>query len=152
MSKKLSKSITVYFSYKQRKKEIPENIKNLKYLILDNYKKYDMEILFMIEFKKENFIPYDINLLLEYEKLELFNNIEKQKKLLKVVHNINQNKSFIGYSINFNNLDNIDLIYQKLDQQIEIFYKEIEEYNKYFKEENKCFFERALLELEIKDF
>lgn len=152
MSKKLSKSITVYFPYTQRKKEISENIKNLKYIILGNYKKYDMEILFMIEFKKENFIPYDINLLLEYEKLELFNNIERQKKLLKVVNNINQNKFFIGYRINFNNLDNIDLIYQKLDQQIEIFYKEIEEYNKYFKEENKCFFERSLLELQMKDF
>lgn len=127
------------------------------------YKKEDTELLLTIEIKDEDFIPYDINLLNEKEKNNLFEKITNDKNKLfnqknkglfsfEVVYEQKEYKLCITSNFNLNASDPVDFIYLTMEQKIEELYNEIIEIYKYFKEQNKTFFERPLLEIEIKYF
>lgn len=141
-----------------------ENKYNIKLSISKStYKKEDTEILLLIEFKKEDCIPYDINLLSKEEKENLFAKINNDRETLfkqknkglfsfNLLYNQKEDKLFFRSNFNFNRNEEIDSIYINMDKKIEEFYNEIIEIYESFKKENKCFFERALLEIELQDF
>ncbi len=117
------------------------------------------KILIMIEFNEKNCIPYDINLLNEEEKLNVLNKLNNIKEGLfikslpcKLIYEKSEDKIFFKEDFIVNFEDDIESIYKNMEDKIENFYNQLLEIYEPFKEENKCFFERALIELEMKDF
>lgn len=120
---------------------------NKNILIYLSQTHFETEILCLIEFNIQDTYPYDIDLLNTIEKSSLKENMSTFLYKCKEM----ENKQYFKKILNIKEED-ICNIYQKIDIQIEKFKKESEEEIITLKENNKKYFERALLELELKEF
>ncbi len=119
-----------------------------KDILINLTRTYKPTILFFVELNVNDIIPYDINLLNDIEKSKL------QKNILPCLYkceDLNENRYF-KKKLDIENKDDLSIIYQKIAIQIDNFKKEIQEENIKLKEDNKKYFERALVELELKEF
>lgn len=118
-----------------------------KDILLHLTRTYQSEILCFIEFNTEECIPYNINLLNNTEIFEL------RMHILPYVSNCItiDGKRYYGKKINIER-EKLNIIYQKIETQIKDFYSEVNGIKNQLFEDNKKYFERALLELELKEF
>ena len=120
-------------------------------LIFNIYRDFDKsEISIYFDFNRDYVYPYDLNLLNSEEKKELNKNIENKLFINNQSCYIYENYGKI-YSeeiiFNFNNIN-----YHILSERINQYYEKINQVLTLIKEDNKKFFERSLLELELKNF
>lgn len=104
--------------------------------------------IFYIEFNMSHCIPYDINLLTEDEKKSLESNCINY---LYLFENIN-GKMYLKFNFLINENEDLSVIYEKIEEQIKYFERKKEDIKFKLTEENKKYFERALLLLEIQGF
>lgn len=117
------------------------------------YSEYNIYI--QLEFKEEFLIPYSTDLLNNKEKNNLNNELLKQKNILEYEYGLIQIQKVLYFEMK------LDILYSKKDyeyinleikKEINKVHKEyIDKINK-FKNENKIFFNRALLKLEVDNF
>ncbi len=108
---------------------------------------FEKKILCNIKFNIDECIPYNQLILNSEEREKLQRNILFTPKLIVEKREIYSKKKLI-----ISEKDNINVIYQKIEQQIKDFYSEVNKIKMQLFEDNKKFFERALLELELKEF
>lgn len=143
-------------------------IKNIKrdYLLLNENKECNImlelchvyseyNIYIQLEFKEEFLIPYSMDLLNKDEKYNLNNEILKQKNILEYEYGLIQIQKVLYFEIK------LDILYSKknsvyisteIQKQINNVYKEYMNKLNKFKNENKIFFNRGLLKLEVDNF
>lgn len=119
-----------------------------KDILLYLTKTYDPQILCFIEFNNDDCIPYDINLLNNNEKIDLKKNFSSYISECKTI----EGKKYLAKKININHEEDLNIIYQKIEKQIKYFYSELNNIKMQLFEDNKKYFERSLLELELKEF
>lgn len=143
-------------------------IKNIKrdYLLLNENKECNImlelcnvyseyNIYIQLEFKEEFLIPYSTDLLNKDEKYNLNNEILKQKNILEYEYGLIQIQKVLYFEIK------LDILYSKknsvyisteIQKKTNNVYKEYMSKLNKFKNENKIFFNRALLKLEVDNF
>lgn len=109
----------------------------------------DEDIYLNIQFNEIDVIAYDVNLLNLKEKEDLNKSINKQKE--KYIHSID-NIMYFKFKLKIDNNLSLIEIHNKINLQCEEYYNYYISLLKKFKEYNKVFFERALLEEQIKNF
>jgi len=126
--------------------------KNNKFNILLKENKELNKIELLIELKKDLLIPYDVEILNENEQYKL--------KYIKVLQELNLYEYIVKRNGNRYALFLIEIIYEKslmqniqsMYNQIKLIYSDFENKVNKYTEDNKLIFQRALTEIQIKDF
>lgn len=131
-----------------------KNNKNNLYLYLINQQK-DIKIEMVYSYQEKNLIPYDINILNNIEKELLHKSISYQYTFINLnfifitlTNHQLAGKQFIWSLKNLLNYSS----YDSLIDRIEDFNNELDNLIFSFNEDNKLFFQRALTEIQIKNF
>lgn len=108
-----------------------------------------------LQYLENESIPYDISLLNSDEFEDLMENLSDQINDFSIIYWTDHdeiNNSFFEKTITINLDEDLNIIYDKIKKEIELFQKFVDTTMENFKENNKKFFERALLESEISSF
>ncbi len=155
----------IFASYALYNKSFKVKPRKRNYILLNNEGEFktaleldiiseNLDIYYKVEFNENLLIPYDINLLIEKEKQDLKTNIMRQEEKISE-ELIDSNIQGVQYFQFLIELENKKTIIEK-HKEIKIQCEEYEDYYlsllNEFKEYNKIFFERALLEIQMKNF
>lgn len=117
-------------------------------MLLHITRTYQPELLCLIEFDLQECIPYNIDLLNNTERQALEKNIRPY--LSKCEHI--EGKGYFKKQLIIRKDKDLSIIYQEIEAQIESFKQEVNEEKINLKEENRKYFERALLQKEMQEF
>lgn len=106
----------------------------------------------LLEYDEYNNIPYDIDLLNDSEKQELIDELEEQKYYFDAEIINSDGIRYYSLTINLYLDQSLQTIYLDINKQIKNTIEKYRKHTQLLKEENKRFFERALLEIEMKEF
>lgn len=106
----------------------------------------------LLEYDEYNNIPYDIDLLNDSEKQEFIDELEEQKYYFDAEIINSDGIRYYSLTINLYLDQSLPTIYLDINKQINNTIEKYRKHTQLLKEENKRFFERALLEIEMKEF
>lgn len=115
------------------------------------------DLFFLIQYEFKDFCPYPIEWLDIEERFNLIRNIQNnfnhknQTKSIKFEHS-NNYINCCSFKLNINKDENLEKIYSSIKNQIELFENDYADLKLKLTEENKFYFQRSLLEREIRNF